>query len=227
MTLPTRIRRPPIRVRPAPPLDPPFTDELADFSVSPGVQLAFDLTGRAPDEPSYQPARRPAQQPQRQRDAPPAGPHDLPPDALAGASPDARRAARRFLAASIEIINGFRPVSHARQLASAKQAPVICGRLAAAAERTRAGDRPPGAPRGRGPQPSRPGPAPARPGVPPRSQRRTELLRIRQLRVCEPVPGVVESAVVLGTSTRSWAMVFRLERQADSGAWLSIDVQLI
>jgi hypothetical protein len=210
-----------------PPLDPPFTDELADFSVSPGVQLAFDLSGRPPGGPTQPPTRQRVQQSQRQQDAPAAGRHEMPPDALAGASPDARRAARRFLAATVEIINGFRPVSHARQLAGAKQASAVCVQLTAAVERARAVNRPPGADRGRGPQPSRPGPAPSRPGAPPRDQRRAELLRVRQLRVCEPVPGVVESAVVLGTSSRSCALMFRLERQGDSGAWLGTDVQLI
>ncbi|WP_326551591.1 Rv3235 family protein [Micromonospora sp. NBC_01813] len=201
-----------------PPLDPPFTDAPADFGVHPGVQLALDLSG----PPSVEPARPPDDRSGTGH----GGPAALPPDALAGASPDARQAAHRFLAASVEIINGFRPVSHGRRLTTPKQASAICVQLTAAVERVRTADRPPGGQRGRGPQPSRPGqPASARPGPPMRGDRRQELLRVRQLRICEPMAGVVETAAVLGTSSRSWALAFRLERQA--GVWLGTAVQLI
>ncbi|WJK42541.1 Rv3235 family protein [Solwaraspora sp. WMMA2056] len=215
MAVPTRIRRPPIRLRPAPPLDPPFIDESADFVVHPGVQLALDLTG-----PTDAPAtRRPAEAPQ-----PPGTPQVglpagavLPAPGLAGASPEARRAAQRFLSAAVEIINGFRPVPHARRLAAPAQAAVICAQLTVAAQRARTPDRPPGAVRNRGPRPTAPPTG--------RGDRRGELLRVRQLRICEPTAGVVETAAVLGTTSRSWALAFRLERQAD--AWLSTAVYLV
>ncbi|MFY1636135.1 Rv3235 family protein [Solwaraspora sp. WMMB335] len=236
MTVPTRIRRPPIRLRSAPPLDPPFTDEAVQFGIDPGGQLALDLTGGA--------AR-----PGAGRGG--AGQHlvlaALPPDALAGASPQARQAAHRFLAATVEIINGFRPVGHVRRLADPAHAQTICGQLAIAVDRARGLGRPTGVVRGtRGPRRDAPttrnGPPVRAAGSPTRAdgsptradgspitgsgrQRATELLRVRQIRICEPTHGVVETAAVLGTGSRSWALAFRLERRAS--AWLSTAVQVL
>ncbi|MFB9239761.1 Rv3235 family protein [Plantactinospora siamensis] len=57
------------------------------------------------------------------------------------------------------------------------------------------------------------------------SGRRYAPLRIRAVRVCEPAPGVAEVAAVLGRGDRSWAMALRLERRA--GRWLSATIDLL
>ncbi|MDG4763943.1 Rv3235 family protein [Solwaraspora sp. WMMD406] len=234
MTVPTQLRRPPIRLRAAPPLDPPFTDESAQFGTDLGIQLVLDLSGS-----------RPAGRVDHHRDPSAPTGRPMPPDALAGASPEARRAAHRFLAACVEIINGFRPVGHARRLSRPAEAHLICAELTVGVERARGISRPPGtitssARPGRGPQPGQGprsvrGPQPSRGQQPNPHQRRTtstsgrdrtaDLVRVRQLRVCEPVTDVVETAAVLGTASHSWAFAFRLERRA--GAWLGTAVQVV
>ncbi|WBB96134.1 Rv3235 family protein [Solwaraspora sp. WMMA2080] len=214
MTVATRIRRPPVRLRPAPPLDPPFTDEPAQFDLRPGphpgVQLALDLAQATPGAVVTDRSATTA--------GPPAdGRRGLAPDALAGASPEARRAAHRFLAASLEIINGFRPAGHIRRLADPAQALAVGAQLAAAVDRARRPDDP-----GR----VRRGPASPQPTPVTRGKRRTaELLRVRQLRVCEPASGVAEAVAVLGTTERSWALAFRLERRPTG--WLTVTVDVV
>ncbi|WFE23555.1 Rv3235 family protein [Solwaraspora sp. WMMD937] len=216
MTVATRIRRPPVRLRPAPPLDPPFTDEPAQFDMrpGPGVQLALDLAGATPGAVV---ADRSATTVGRPGNGSAGGRGGLPPGALAGASPEARRAAHRFLAASLEIINGFRPAGHIRRLADPAQALAVGAQLAVAVDRARRPDDPGRARRG----PASPQPVPIVRG----GRRPVELLRVRQLRVCEPVSGVAEAVAVLGTDERSWALAFRLERRPTG--WLSTTVDVV
>ncbi|MFV2085390.1 Rv3235 family protein [Micromonospora sp. LOL_021] len=219
MTVATRIRRPPVRLRPAPPLDPPFTDEPAQFDLRPGphpgVQLALDLAGATPGAVV---ADRPATADGQPVNGSAGGRRKgLPPDALAGASPEARRAAHRFLAASLEIINGFRPAGHIRRLADPAQSLAVGAQLAIAVDRARRPDDPGRARRG----PASPQPTPVVRG----GRRPVELLRVRQLRVCEPVSGVAEAVAVLGTDERSWALAFRLERRPTG--WLSTTVDVV
>ncbi|MEV0392650.1 Rv3235 family protein [Polymorphospora rubra] len=116
------------------------------------------------------------------------------------ASPEARQAARRFLAACLEVFNGYRPVVHLRRLCVPVDAEAVVERITAANRRFA------------GPQP------PAR-------GRSRQLLRPRLLRVSEPLPGIAEATAVLDRAGRVRAMAYRLERRR--GVWLGTTAQLI
>jgi len=219
----TRNRRPPVRVRPAPPLDPPFDDDVADLGLPDGAQLALELTGGGTgvhEDPrasggstgrasarrgltgptgSTGPAGPAGPRPEHPRLHPPP-PTRLPPEAQPGASLEARRSARRFLDTCLEIINGFRPVAHVRPLSEPTAAYAIISRLTVGVGRAKAVRR---AARGR----------PA------------ELVRLRRLRVSEPRPGVVEAVAVLGGARQSWALAFRLEHRR--GAWVGTAIDVV
>ncbi|MBF9128192.1 hypothetical protein I0C86_04170, partial [Plantactinospora sp. S1510] len=120
------------------------------------------------------------------------------PEALAGATPEAKHAARRFLATCLEIVNGYRPAGHVRPLSSPAEAAGIVEQLASAA--TRIGGR-------------------RRPGQPPRT------VRLQRLRVCEPRPGVAEAAAAVGVAGRTWAVAFRIERRR--GNWVGVSVEVL
>jgi len=178
----TRFARPTIRIRPAPPLDPPFDDEIAAevwLRASP-EQLAFDFGPPAP-------VPRPVAQPVVLPVVPAVG------------SPEGRRAAHRFAALCLEVLNGFRPAAHLRPMSRPSDAGRLVERLVEAI--------------GRLPRHHQ------RPGRP------TDLVKLRLLRVSEPVPGVIEAAASLGTSGRTWAMAFRLERPRDR--WLGTALEVI
>lgn len=182
--------RPAVRLRPVPPLDPPYEDEVAPeiWSARPGPgQLSLDLAaGRA--TPPGAGGRGAA------RGVPAPGQRIIPSSALASAlasaGPEARQAAKRFLAICLEILNGYRPLAHIRPLVGPAEVDAVLGQLAAGIERLtgpgRAGRRPPA--------------------------------QVRLVRVCEPRPGAAETAVVLGGPTRTWALAFRLERR--QGRWV-------
>ena len=114
------------------------------------------------------------------------------------ASPHARHAARRFLTVCLEVLNGFRPLAHIRELSEPTKAARITANIADA--------------RGRMTM-SR---TPAQPH---------ELIRLRRLRVCEPRPGVVEAAAALSAVGRTWALAFRLERRGQR--WISTAIDLL
>jgi hypothetical protein len=176
----TRFARPAIRIRPAPPLDPPFDDELASevwLRASP-EQLAFDFAPAAPPPAVVPPARV------------------VPPLS----SPEGRRAAQRFTAVCLEVLNGFRPAVHLRSLVRPADAARVTERLIEANARL----------------PQRPR---QRPGQP------VELVKLRLLRVSEPMADVVEAAASLGTARRTWAMAFRLERRSER--WLGTALEVI
>ncbi|WP_341719146.1 Rv3235 family protein [Micromonospora sp. FIMYZ51] len=194
--------RPPVLLRPAPALDPPFTDESNGAWPTPGDhQLALDFFAAgqllAPGDPGRPATRRgtarpmplrPGRDPSRQ----------LPPGALATATPAATRVAHRFVASCLEVFNGFRsPVQLRRQLDPTRSAQLL-PELARATTR--------GAPaRRRSPRPS---------------------LRLRRLRVCEPRPTAIEAAAVLsGAASSSWAMALRLEHRR--GDWLCTDLRVL
>ncbi|MFC0028765.1 Rv3235 family protein [Micromonospora chaiyaphumensis] len=206
--------RPPVRLRPAPPLDPPCTDQdpvwgdaRADAWGN-ADQLALDLfdprrrdsdrpAGRAPDRSTGLPAGR-------VRDSPagrgadvrplPAGPgHSAgpPPAALVTATPEAARAAHRFVRTFLEIVNGYRPPGQLRPLCLPEAAARVSAELTRAARRV--------------------GPARRRTARP--------VLQLRRLRVSEPRAGAVEAAAVLaGAGGASWAIALRLEHRR--GTWL-------
>ncbi|WP_347404741.1 Rv3235 family protein [Micromonospora sp. WMMD1102] len=118
--------------------------------------------------------------------------------AVAGATPEAKRAAKRFLDTCLEIVNGYRPAGHVRALASPPDAAGMVAQLASATTRV-SGRR--------------------RPGQPVRT------VQLRRLRVCEPRPGVVEAAAAVGVAGRTWAMAFRIERRR--GSWVGTSVALL
>ncbi|WP_229795295.1 Rv3235 family protein [Actinoplanes campanulatus] len=162
--------RPAIRLRPVPRSDPPFDDESAPQVWAPSLQPALEWPGNAQRAPLGPPPATPT---------------------VAGASGDARLAARRFVHLCVEVLNGFRPAAHLRRMAlPAEAADVVAKGLAGArraAELRRAGR-----PRTR----------------PPRRHAPVAVLR---LTLCEPRPGAVEAAVTLVTGERTWAIAFRME----------------
>ncbi|SDY70805.1 hypothetical protein SAMN05444365_103202 [Micromonospora pattaloongensis] len=190
--------RPAVRLRAAPPLDPPFDDEAAPQTWAgdgPG-QLALDFA--LTPGPDRRPAAHGAATDRRHDGGSGDHPAGLPPGALAAASPEARQAARRFLVACLEIFNGYRPIGHARQLSSRDDAEEIIEQLATGLRRINGH-------RGAG--------------------RRPEPVRLRSLRVCEPRRGVAEGAAALSARDRTWAMAFRLERRG--GGWVGTAAHLL
>ena len=201
--------RPSVRLRAVPPLDPPFDDEYGPATwvggtVAPDAPDATDATDAADAADAADASDSPGRSGGAGgRRSSPAGPRPAPtgrlsPDALANATPEARRAAKRFLGTCLEIFNGYRPIAHVRPLSSPPEVAVVVERLTAGAARI-SGRRHPGRP--------------------------TPVVRLRRLRVCEPRPGVAEVAAVLGTAGRTWAMAFRLERRR--GSWVGISVEVL
>src|SRR5205814_97462 len=98
--LTTRIAEaePAVRVRHAPPLEPPYDDERADgLTVCLGqLEIGGRPGGRAPLRAT--------------------GAAGLPPGAAAPVSTEARAAAHRFVGVCVEVLNGFRPIGHLRAL---------------------------------------------------------------------------------------------------------------
>jgi hypothetical protein len=196
--------RPAIRLRPAPALDPPFDDEAAP---QPWDQLALQLDGATRHR-----RHAPIPVPRVRSGIPTGGSTASPPEgataapqasALAGASPEARRAARRFLDVCLEILNGYRPVAHIRTI-TGFDAAVIVEQMAACLSRAD------GLRRARDPG---------------RVRREQSFVHLRHLRVCEPRAGVAEGAAALALSERTWALAFRLERKR--GMWLCTAVRLV
>lgn len=189
--------RPPVRLRPAPPIDPPFTDEVADPWPVPSVdQLALDLFDPPRRTPARSTSRSPGSGPA------PTGPGRRPRPAsvatVVSAGPEATRAAHRFVGTCLEILNGYRPLGQIRPLSDPARATEVVAELTRAAART-------GPVRRRSTRPA---------------------VRLRRLRVCEPRATVLEVAAVLSAGTgRSWAMALRLEHRR--GRWLCTTIQLL
>ena len=211
---------PPLRVRRAPLLEPPFDDEQPagpDHAV-PQPVLPADWTSRGrPVHPTRAPQRSPEpRRPGQSKPGQPPVPTQAPaPDRPAAtAAPDpaqptpaqptptqptqTRRALGpgpaatvRFLNACLEVVGGYRPVAHLRQLIAPAAFVLVAEQIDVA--RVRVLDT------------SAPGPA-RRSASPARVQ-------VRRLRLCEPTSGVVEAAVVLGHQEQRWAFALRLENQ--------------
>lgn len=112
----------------------------------------------------------------------------IPPEAIAGASPQCHTAAHRFLNLCLELFNGFRSPTGLRPLLRVTEAHVVMEELSRGL-RCLAKRR--------------------------REQRAT--IRRRQLRTCEPRPGVAEVAAVLSDGRVTWSIAYRLE--LDGTAW--------
>ena len=185
-----------VRLRPAPAYDPPYDDEHPPEWWGPGaVQPLLDLY--APPSPATNPRNRPPE----------------PAPAAPGASAATVAAAARFVNTCLEVLNGYRPVSHFRVLASPLEAAAVVEAMSNAFRRLRlTGHRPTG--------------------------RREHLLTLRTMRTCEPRPGVAEIAVVVGTGSgrrgpvpgrstddRVWALAYRLE--CLHGRWLCTAARML
>ncbi|MET9298057.1 Rv3235 family protein [Micromonospora aurantiaca] len=122
-----RAPRPPVRLRPAPPLDPPCTDEEPLWS--PVGQLTLDLS-----DPRRRATARPAG---RAPDPAPAWPRwsGAQASALASATPEGARAAHLFVRTFLEIVNGFRPPGQLRPLCLPESAGPVAAELTRAARR--------------------------------------------------------------------------------------------
>lgn len=97
-----------------------------------------------------------------------------------------------FLTACLEVINGYRPVSHLRCLVGPDQIdPLLAGLARRAPERT----------------------CPAAPS----RMRDAERIRLRRARVCQVSPATTETAAVFGCAEASWAVAIRMERV--DGRW--------
>jgi hypothetical protein len=115
-----RGRRPPIRLRPVPPYDPPYDDEVKPEVWATAHQLAFDWA-----EPTVTGRRGPAEEPATTGTG----------AAVAGASTEAKQAVRRFVGVCVEVINGFRPAAHLRPLSRPGEAAGVVSQALAAAQR--------------------------------------------------------------------------------------------
>ncbi|WFE38563.1 Rv3235 family protein [Micromonospora sp. WMMD998] len=198
-----RAPRPPVRLRPAPPLDPPCIDD--DPAWSHAGQLALDLVDprrREPDRPANRAPDRAPGWPRWSSAGPPAG--CTPPGAadqaapdVPAATPEAARAAYRFIRTFLEIVNGFRPPGQLRPLCLPEAVSTVSAELTRAARRV----------------------------TPVRRRTARPTLHLRRLRVCEPRAGAVEAtAVFLGAGGTSWAVAVRLERHRGNWFCLVLDV---
>lgn len=115
----------PITVRPAPPLEPPYDDEIP-----PGGRLDLTLQPMLPLDWSTSRLARIA--------VPPADPA---PARVRPAPTAARGAAMHFLSRCLEVLNGFRPVWHLRPLTAPARFTGIADQLTAALERVPPGTR--------------------------------------------------------------------------------------
>ncbi|MDG4779338.1 Rv3235 family protein [Micromonospora sp. WMMD961] len=175
--------RPPVRMRPVPPVDPPYADEADDsyWPVPTHGQLALDLFASTRPDPVRPPERRAALRPVRTRSAThPAA--SLPP----ATAPESTRAAHRFVGTCLEVINGYRSPAQLRALLDPPRAGDLLAELARASTRT-------GAPRRRTTRPA------------------VRLLRLRVCEPREAA--VEAAAVLTGTAGQSWAMALRLEHR--------------
>lgn len=112
---------------------------------------------------------------------------------------DGPAAARRYVNVCVEVLNGFRPAAHLRPLTAADGFSAVVDQLVRRTVRARA------SPTAR------------------RLARR--MVRVRRFRLCEPIEGVTEAAVVLDDGRMCWAMAVRMERQPRG--WLCALVQVV
>ncbi|MEU8184720.1 Rv3235 family protein [Micromonospora sp. NPDC049044] len=190
--------RPAVRLRPVPPVDPPYADEI-DGSYWPAPthgQLALDLFAATRPDPVRPPQRQAALRAAPGRSIT----HPVTP-APPATAPEATRAAHRFVGSCLEVINGYRSPAQVRALLDPARAGDLLTELARACEVLTGSVR-----------------ASGRAGSPRRRADRP-LVRLLRMRVCAPRPATVEAAaVVTGAGGRSWAVALRLEHRR--GRWL-------
>jgi len=100
------VPTPSITLRPAPPCEPPFDDELPPQHWATAHQLALDwpATEHLPRDPAPDPTPRPR------------------PVTTSGASHDAKLAVHRFVRTCVEVLNGHRPPAQLRPLSHPPEA---------------------------------------------------------------------------------------------------------
>jgi Family of unknown function (DUF6459) len=177
-----------VHVRSAPACDPPYDDERPPEWWGPGVvQPLLELPAtpaaeRGPDRPAWRRAQAGVA-------GGPGRPH-----------PPTTAAVVRFVNTCLEILNGYRAVTHVRVLAHPLAASTVLSEMSQAVRRLRRA---------------------ARGG--------DQLIKLRTMRTCEPRPRVIEVAVVVGRGSGAgqdtWALAFRLEQV--HGRWLCTAAQLL
>ncbi|MFG3682466.1 Rv3235 family protein [Micromonospora chalcea] len=238
-----RAPRPPVRLRPAPPLDPPCTDE--DPVWSPLGQLALDLAdprrrdpagsaarpaGRAPDPPPAWP-RWSSSLDRLPTLAPPPGGLAAPPSAADTSGPVRTTPGPTGTAPGCGSPT-FDTGTPTSALASATpEGARAAHRFVRTFLEIVNGFRPPGQLRPLClPETVAPVTAEltraARRVTPVRRRTARPALLLRRLRVCEPRAGAVEAtAVFVGAAGTSWAVALRLERRR--GTWLCLVLDVL
>jgi hypothetical protein len=110
----------------------------------------------------------------------------------------AQVAASRFVAACVEVLNGFRPIGHLRALTTPFEFTGVTAQLTRRTVRVR---------------------------MPGRDRSSQERVRVRRLRVFEQRTGVAEAVAVLRHGETSWAMALRFEHRR--GSWLCTLLEVI
>jgi hypothetical protein len=212
---------PAIRLVPVPRSEPPTDEELQ----ASGLEAPALTTMLLPlDLPGGQRSRRRGRS--GNETGPPPAPRSDPPiasdraTAVEAPSP-ARIATRRFLSTCLEVLGGFRPVTHLRPFCFPDRFTDIAERLL--------GKQPRGAViRSRGlAYQSR---AMAGRAAPPRAGRSNQTgpgdrVSVRRVQVCEAINGVAEIAVVLARREQVWAMALRMECRG--GTWLCNHLEVL
>jgi hypothetical protein len=106
----------------------------------------------------------------------------------------------------VEVLNGYRPAAHLRQMSLPAEAADIVAQGLAGARRV-ASLRRTAHEAGR------------------RALRRSSPAAVVRLRLCEPRPGAVEAAVAIVTGERTWALALRLELHHET--WSATALRLI
>lgn len=186
--------RPPVRLRPAPSIDPPCVeDDPAHWPID--GQLALDLfrlgPGPLPRSPNQGRGAGPGPARPRRTST------RMPATALATATPEATRVAHRFVTTCLEVINGYRPHSQLRRLLEPSRAAELAAELTRATARA-------------GPVRRRS----TRPG--------TRLRRLRVCEPRAAV--VEAATVLAGPAGRTWAMAIRLEQRRGSWLCTALNV---
>jgi Family of unknown function (DUF6459) len=194
-----------IRIGPVPRTEPPTDDELREAGWDPPAS-------GMPTLPLNLPRSQPPARPAGFHHPVIAPPGQVPPN---GRVSPARLATRLFLATCLEIVGGYRPVTHLRPFCRPEQFPDIANQV------TGQVTNPPGRFRGRAYGVVRmPGSAPPGTRKPAGTARpvAAERVVLRRVQTSEAVAGAIEVAVVLTRSDQVWAMAFRLEEWR--GRWV-------
>ncbi|MGI5213921.1 Rv3235 family protein [Plantactinospora sp. CA-290183] len=231
--------RPTVRLRPVPPLDPPFDDECAatTWLGRPDTGARTEPTAPAAESPGRPDGRAP--EPPGRPDGRPTGPYRRGP--VAADRPTPRSPARTTPV-------GWRPATGQPGGAPTQWLPGVpppAGAVASATPEARQaarrfldtcleivnGHRPIGhlrrlsSPQEAADIVEQLSSGAARLCARPRPGRPAPAVRLRRMRVCEPRPGVAEAAAVVDIADRTRAVAFRMERRR--GNWLAISIEVL